>query len=129
MYRIIYIYTWGALHGEARNSSFSSRKNEVQYCCCAAPGMQKLRPTPNKNAESRTPAIDSKTAALRNVGVSNDPSKGAKQIPCKLQERPRPGTLAAPRNLGNTRKSCEGLAAPWRPAITMGGPAHPVWTL
>ena len=33
-------YTWGTLHGEAINSSFSSRKNEVQYCCCAALGMQ-----------------------------------------------------------------------------------------
>ena len=56
---------------------------------------------------------------------------GRTQMSCKLQERPRPNTLAAPRNVGNTRTSCEGppLAAPWRPAVTMGGPAHPVWTI
>ena len=49
-------HTWGALHGEARNSSFSSRKNEVQYCCCAALGMQMPRLTPSKNAQSRARA-------------------------------------------------------------------------
>ena len=40
-------------------------------------------------AVRKSPLWVPSTQALRNVGISNDPSKGAKQIPCKLQDRRR----------------------------------------
>ena len=132
IHKYVLVYTWRDLHGEATNGSFSSLENEVQYCFCAAPGMQMPRPTPSKNDQSRMRTrpmqvsgnrakdmfrmlqnlnchgsylqpdrskaakqipVNSRTcpaAVLASVGVSNDPSTGAKHIPCKLQERPRP---------------------------------------
>ena len=100
-----YVYTWRALHGEATNGSFSSLKNEVQYCCCAAPGMQMPRPTPSKNAQSRMRTGPMQVSGNRAKDVFRmlqklnchgsylhpNGSKVAKQIPGKLQDRPRRG--------------------------------------